>query len=116
MAFRNLEYNTRKDVRKLENILHKRINAKNAKLFNINCLRERLCPKSIKNSGNAQRTWTGVERLLRQRIKESERKEEETNEEYQGKWAEFSQEHEENTIRITMEYLEREARRYENIV
>ena len=75
MAFRNYDISTRREIHKLENIVHKRINAKNAKLFNLNCIRERLCPKSISNRGQTQRTWAGVERILRQRASESERKE-----------------------------------------
>ena len=116
MEIRNLDSNTRREIHKIENILHKRINAKSAKIFNTNCLREKLCPKSIKKSGTTQRTWTGVEKILRQRITESERKEKEINDEYERKWIVFSQEHGEDTIRKASEYIDHEARRYENII
>ena len=99
MDIRDLDFNTRKEIQKLENIIHKRINAKSANLFNNNCLRERLCPISIKKSGKTHRTWAGVERILRQRIDETERKEQEISEEYDRKWTVFSQEHGEDIIR-----------------
>ena len=116
MAFKNLDYDTRREIHKLEKLIHKRINAKSAKLFNTNCIRERLCPKSIKKCGKIQHTWTVVEKILRQRASDSERKEQGISEEYERKWLEYSQEKEEDVIRITSEYLEREARRYENVI
>ena len=116
MDIRNLDISTRKEIQKLENTIHKRINAKSAKLFNTNCLREKLCPKSIKKSGKTLRAWAGVEKILRQRIAESERKEQEISEEYERKWTVFSQKHREDIVRKASEHIERETRRYENII
>ena len=63
--------NTNK-VRKWEQIKMKMINATKANSFNQNCLREHLCPKSIKLSGRRGNSWMGVRNTLLQRIDQNE--------------------------------------------
>ena len=55
--------------RKWEGTNIKIINATYANIFNQNCLREHLCPKSIKLSGRTGNPWLGVQNTLLQRIK-----------------------------------------------
>ena len=74
MAFYRTVVNieTKKKLHKIENTSHKVISAELALIFNNNCIRERLCPKSVSTHGNARLPWTSIERTLRQLIKEAE--------------------------------------------
>ena len=63
----NLTREQKQKYRELEKCSYKIINATQSNRFNSNCIRERLCPKSITNSGRTQQSWETVERLLHQR-------------------------------------------------
>ena len=64
----NLHPSNKTLFRRFEQINYKHIETVHDLKFNQNCLRERLCPKSIKPNGRHSVTWPLVEKILRQRI------------------------------------------------
>ena len=70
----NLNEDNKRKFRKYETCCLNIINATKATCFNENCIREKLCPKSLKNCGRAKLTWSGVEKILHQRNEDNKKK------------------------------------------
>ena len=104
--------NTKKKLHKIENLCHKIISAELALIFNNNCIREKLCPKSISRSGPTRHTWTGVERIIRQRITEAEKRLEDAKKKHEELWNIFMEEEDEELINRATIYLQGEAERF----
>ena len=114
MAFYRTIVNSivKKKLHKIENLCHKIISAELALEFNNNCVPEKLCPKSICNRCPAQHSWTGVEKVLRQRIHEAEKRLEDARLKYQELWTKLTEEEDEGFVERATRYLSQESERF----
>ena len=117
MAFyRTIEnIETKKKLHRIENTSHKVISAELAINFNNNCVREKLCPKSVFRRGLARPSWTGVERTLRQRIKEAEDRLEKARRTYEELWTNFMEQEDDQIVARARQYLQNESERFRTI-
>ena len=88
--YRTLSNESKLEFRKYERFSLKEIDASKAIIFNNNCIRERLCPKSIKKHGNAKHNWKAVETILLQRNSENKDLLEKHHASAQAAWRNFT--------------------------
>ena len=111
-----LDFEEKRRYRKLEKCSLKLVDATCALAFNSNCIRERLCPKSLLRSGRAWTSWTDVERLLRRREKETKERLQHLEEEKQQLWEDFSAVTSREIQQNTREFLGEAARKHQRVV
>ena len=113
---RRLNEEEKKRFRKYEDSVKKVIDATEAIVFNENCIREKLCPKSIRRSGRAWMRWKEVEKILRQRIRESEDRIRRFEAEATARWEDFCNTTSEEIQEIARSLMQSEQRRYRQTV
>ena len=111
-----LTVENKKKLRRYEDSYKRIIDATEAVNFNENCIREKLCPKSIGRCGRAWTRWNEVEKILRQRIREAETRIRENEEEKERRREEFCATTTEEDQRTAFTLMDMEISRYRQSV